>query len=141
MRATARLGSAGRTIVGVSIVSVCSVAPASCRRRSIVWRASGVQSRLVEISTSAAISDLASLPKTPRTLWMTERSATIAATPTAMQTKKNSSRRHDDARLADGHAQHEHHTTLPSRSVMRASATAASSASCVTSTSVVPRVR
>ena len=37
----------------------------------------------------------ASLPNTPRTLWMTERSATMAATPTAMQTKKNSSRRHD----------------------------------------------
>ena len=32
---------------------------------------------------------------TLRTLWITERSATMAATPTAMQTKKNSRRCHD----------------------------------------------
>ena len=62
----------------------------------MTWRASGVQSRLVAISTSAAVSDRASLPNTPRTFWMTDRSATIAATPTAMQMKKNSSRFHDD---------------------------------------------
>ena len=31
-----------------------------------------------------------------RTLWITDRSATIAATPTAMQMKKNASRRHDE---------------------------------------------
>ena len=42
------------------------------------------------------MSDLASRPNTPRTLWITDRRATMAATPTAMQMKKNSSRRHDE---------------------------------------------
>ena len=91
------------------------------------------------------------VPNTPRTLWITERSATIAATPTAMQTKKNSSRRHD-ARVSRTAIRRTNimrrrprssasvfSTTRPSRRTSRASAIAASSASCVTSTSVVPR--
>ena len=60
----------------------------------MVARASGVHSRLVAMSTSAAMSDRASPPSTSRTLRMTDRNATMAATPTAMQMKKNSRRRH-----------------------------------------------
>ena len=56
-----------------------------------------------------------------RTLWMTERSATIVATPSATHAKKNSSRRHDARISAHGHQQ------------------GGLSASCVTSTSVQPR--
>ena len=58
-------------------------------------RASGFQSRFVPITTSAPTSALASVFTPSRTLWITDRSATMAATPTAMQTKKNSRRRHD----------------------------------------------
>ena len=87
-RAAMRDTSAGRTIVGVSIVSVCAIACASAIRLSMVARDSPVQSRLVAMSASAAISDRASPPSTSRTLRMTDRSATMAATPTAMQTKK-----------------------------------------------------
>jgi hypothetical protein len=82
-------------IVGVSVVSVRANAPAVARWRSIFCRASSGQSRVVLITTSAPTSALASELTTPRTLWMTDRSATMAATPTAMQTKKNSRRRHD----------------------------------------------
>ena len=88
---------------------------------------------------------------------MTDRSATIAATPTAMQMKKNSSRCHD-ARVSRtamrrtnimtppapralprstpivSSARERVSTTRPSRSTSLASAMAASSASCVTST-------
>ena len=45
--------------------------------------------------TSAAMIARASLISPLRTLWITDRSATIAPTPIATQTKKNSSRRHD----------------------------------------------
>ncbi len=73
---------------------------------------------------------------------MTERSATIAATPIAMQMKKNSSRLHD-ARVSRTAIEidelHVCSTTAPSRRTMRASATAASSRSWVTRTSVVCR--
>ena len=44
---------------------------------------------------SAVISDRASPANVWRTLWITERSATMAPTPIAMQMKKNSSRFHD----------------------------------------------
>ena len=89
---------------------------------------------------------------------MIERSATIAPTPMATQTKKNSRRRHDArssrsamrrtnliaARRRDcSHAAAERDavrlTTRPSLSAIVASASAASSGSCVTSTSVVLR--
>jgi hypothetical protein len=88
-------GSAGRTMVGVSVVSVRANAPAAARWPSIFCRAASGQSRVVLITTSAPTSARASELTTPRTLWMTDRSATMAATPTAMQTKKNSSRRHE----------------------------------------------
>ena len=55
----------------------------------------------------------ASPRSTPRTLWITERSATIAPTPIAMQTKKNSSRRHDARSLAQRHAQDERSCARP----------------------------
>ena len=103
---------------------------------------------------------LASVSKTVRTLWITDRSATMEATPTAMQTKKNTSRRHEARvsriamritnimrgnRSAGGSAGAAPiptcSTTRPSRRTRRASASAASSTSCVTSTMVVPRAR
>src|SRR6266853_1100508 len=96
IRADTLLASAGRTMVGVSTVSVRAVAAASARRVSIFVRASGAHSRVVAIRTSAAISDRASPPSTSRTLRMTDRSATMAATPTAMHTKKNTRRCHDE---------------------------------------------
>ena len=100
---------------------------------------------------SAAISARASPANACRTLWITERSATIAPTPIAMQRKKNSSRRQDDRISRPIIAGDEHHraahqrrgrvslTERPSRSVSRASASAAMLASCVTSTSVTLR--
>jgi len=45
---------------------------------------------------SDAINDCACCDIPVRTLWITDRSAMIAATPMAMQMKKNSNRRHDD---------------------------------------------
>ena len=107
---------------------------------------------------SAVISDRASPANVWRTLWITERSATIAPTPIAMQMKKNSSRCHD-ARIsraamistnlmAHGSTglrltplESSLTTGRPSRSTSRSSATAATFGSCVTSTSVTPRVR
>ena len=64
--ATCRDRSSGRTIVGMSTVSVRPVAR-SLGEASVDHgaRASGLQSRLVAISTSAAISDRAS-PQSPR---------------------------------------------------------------------------
>ena len=92
----------------------------------------------------------ASLISPARTLWITERSATIAPTPIATQTKKNSSRRQRRTELARRASAgrmsrgrlcrrraSSSRTTRPSRSATTTSATAASSGSCVTSTSVV----
>ena len=97
--------------------------------------------------------DRASRISPVRTLWITERSATMAPTPIATQTKKNSSRRQEDAQLARQPSAGRRsrrpppppprvvvRTTRPSRSAIATSATAASSGSCVTSTSVVLRV-
>jgi hypothetical protein len=93
--ATGFAGSAGRTIVGVSMISVRAVAPYVPRWRSMAALAVSDHSRLLEIETSAAMNVFASVVKTSRALWITDRSATMAATPTAMQMKKNSRRRHD----------------------------------------------
>ena len=68
---------------------------AAARSRSMIAVISGVQLRLVPIETSAAIIARASRTRLPRTFWITERSATIAPTPIATQTKKNSSRRQE----------------------------------------------
>ena len=59
-------------------------------------RTSGSSSRGASTtSTSAAISVRASRVSPLRTLWMTDRSATMPPTPSATQTKKNSSRLHE----------------------------------------------
>ena len=96
------------------------------------------------------MSAFASRPKTSRTLWITDRSATMAATPTAMQTKKNSRRRQAArvSRTAIRRTKIMRVTTLtrarrPGRRAGPAARRrcAASSASCVTRTSVVPRAR
>jgi hypothetical protein len=67
MRETARLSSAGLTIVGVEMVSVRMAVSASARRRSIRAVAAGVRSRFVLMTTSAAINAFASVPNTTRT--------------------------------------------------------------------------
>ena len=59
-------------------------------------RASGVHAAVGRrCMTSAAIIARASRTRPPRTFWITERRATIAPTPIATQTKKNSSRRQE----------------------------------------------
>src|SRR5689334_15666017 len=68
-------------------------ADSKCRSRSA--RTSGVHGRLVATATSAAISARDSRASVPRTVWMIERSITIAPTPIATHAKKNSSRRHE----------------------------------------------
>ena len=55
---------------------------------STLARTSSGQGRLVENTTSAAVSTRASRTSASRTFWMTERSAAIAPTPIATQRKK-----------------------------------------------------
>src|SRR5687768_1113258 len=74
-----------------------STTGAAARRASISFRSSGVQPRLVAIMTSEAIMARASLTMPWRTVWITDRSATMAPTPMATQTKKNT-RRFQEAR-------------------------------------------
>ena len=121
-------------------------------RRALPRRASSgprrVHGRLVVSITSAPSSVRASPASATRTLWMTDRSATIEPTPMAMQTKKNSSRCHD-ARISRIAMRRTKVIAAPPpacppagrrAATSRASASAASSASCVTSTSVgLPR--
>ena len=63
--------------------------------RAIVSCTTGVKGLFDRTIRSAAKRARASLVSTIPTLWMTERIATIDATPTAMQTKKKTRRRHD----------------------------------------------
>src|SRR5688500_1535468 len=70
-------------------------APAACNRDAILLSAAGLSGWLLVTIASAAINDRASPAKVKRTLWITERSATMAPTPTAMHTKKNRRRFHD----------------------------------------------
>ena len=97
MRATAApFPSGGRTIVATSIGLLAREDRRACESRfSRSARTSGVHGRLVAIATSAAISARDSRVRPFRTVWIIERSATIAPTPIATQTKKNTSRRHD----------------------------------------------
>ena len=60
--------------------------------RGNAFRRAALPRPIVEIRISAAISVRASDESTCRTLWMTDRSATMAPTPMAMQTKKKTSR-------------------------------------------------
>ena len=118
----------------------------------MVAASSGLRAWLLVMMASAVISARASPANVCRTLWITDRSATIAPTPIAMQRKKNSSRR-QDARISRTiiratkvigrrpPATASSLTERPSRSTSRASATAATFASWVTSTSVTRRVR
>ena len=109
----------------------------------------GSNGRLLVMMASALMSARASPANTPRTLWMTERMATMAPTPMDRQMKKNRSRRHDAriSRIAiaatkfitgrrPASAVAARSTGRPSRSVSRASAIAATLGSWVTSTSV-----
>ena len=82
-------------MVAVSIDSCRSRTGARAIRSSSAARVSGVQARLVVTSTSDAIVERASRMRPPRTLWMIDRSVTMAATPMATQMKKNSRRRQD----------------------------------------------
>ncbi len=83
-----------RAIVAVSAVRVIC-APADVRRASTFCATSPSIGRELDTTRSAPSSARASPANTCRTLWMTERSVTIAPTPSAMQRKKNSSRRHE----------------------------------------------
>ncbi len=105
-------------------------------------RTSGVHARFDWMTTSDAIIVRASPIRPARTLWMRERRVTMAPTPIATQTKKNSRRRHD-ARSSRAVMRRTKLTRRPARRAggWSRSATAASSGSCVTSTSVVPRER
>src|SRR5215510_4076371 len=91
----APLSSAGRTIVATSIVSCRARMGACAKRLSRSARRSGVHGRLVPTTRSAARSARDSRARLPLTVWMTDRSMTIAPTPIATQRKKNSRRRHD----------------------------------------------
>ena len=96
MRATAApFPSGGRTIVATSMVSWRARIGAVANRFSRSARISGVHGRLVAIATSAAIRARDSRVRPFRTVWIIDRSATIAPTPMATQTKKNTSRRHE----------------------------------------------
>src|SRR5436190_8567793 len=87
--------SGGRTIVATSMISWRATIGAVAKRFSRSARTSGVHGRLVAIATSAAISARDSRVSVPLTVWIIERSATIAPTPIATQTKKKTRRRHD----------------------------------------------
>src|SRR5215813_5265575 len=91
----APLSSAGRTIVATSIVSWRARIGAVAKRLSRSARRSGVHGRFVPTTRSAARSARDSRVRLPLTVWMTDRSMTIAPTPIATQTKKNRRRRHD----------------------------------------------
>ena len=93
------LPSGGRTIVATSTVSWRARTAPSRSVFSRSARTSGVHGRLVAIATSAAMRARDSRVSRVRTVWIIERSATIAPTPMATQTKKNSSRR-QDARIS-----------------------------------------
>src|SRR5258708_10255193 len=100
MRATgAPCPSAGLTIVAASIVSWRATIGAVARRFSRSARTSGVHGRFVPMATSAEMSARDSLVRAVRTVWIVERSATIAPTPIATQTKKKR-RRRQDARIS-----------------------------------------
>ena len=97
IRAAGLAASAGRTIVAVSTISVRCGDAGACARRRVDRRArcrrpGAVASRSRRPPRSAT---RASRARPPRTFWMTDRSATIAPTPMAMQRKKNSSRRQE----------------------------------------------
>ena len=72
------------------------VAPAAASRSSMVAESSGFMTWLLVMMASAVISVRASPANVCLTLWITDRSATIAPTPIAMQMKKNSRRRQDE---------------------------------------------
>ena len=142
--------SAGRTIVGVSIVSVRAMAPASASRRSMISRAAGVQSRVgrdqhvrrderprfaCRTRRARSESPTAARRSPPRRRRCRRRRTAAAATTRAF--RATAIRRTNLIRLN----LHTCSTTRPSRRTSRASAIAASSASCVTSTIVVPRAR
>ena len=119
----------------------------------------GSHGRVDWMTMSAPVIARASRVSTPVTWSMIDRIAAMAPTPMAMQTKKKISRRHAPrssrptmrrtkpmaASRAPGRATNTGAgtdaagTTRPSRSDSWTSARAASAASCVTSTSVVPR--
>src|SRR6186997_853008 len=95
MRATAAPPDAGRTSVATSIVSMRARTGACAMRSSTIFCSSGVHGRLVPTTTSAPSRERASLISVVRTVCITDRSSTIAPTPIATQTKKNSSRRQE----------------------------------------------
>ena len=144
IRATARDGSAGRAIVGVETVSVRVTTPASASRRSIISLAAGVQSRVVLMTTSAAMSDLGFGPEHLAHVLNDRAQRHDGGHADGDADEEEQQAAPCRARLADRHLQHEPHTcstTRPSRRTSRESAIAASSASCVTRTIVVPRAR
>ena len=98
MRARPSARSAGFVMVANSTERMLS-AFAAPSRLSIVAVSSVVNGRLLVMMASALISVRASPAKVLRTLWTTDRSATMAPTPTAMQIKKNS-RRCQEARIS-----------------------------------------
>ena len=79
---------------------------------SLYGRAAAVSGRPVETTRSAPSSARAWPANTSRTLWMTDRSVTMAPTPSAMQRKKNRSRRHD-ARISRSAIDHTKLTRRP----------------------------
>ncbi len=86
--------SAARAIVASSTERMLS-APAAFNRSSMVAASLSPIGRVLLMIASAVISVRASPAKVCRTLWITDRIATIAPTPTAMQMKNTSRRRHD----------------------------------------------